>query len=192
MYETRRLILRLSNEVEAEQVLEYYVRNREFFKPYEPERPNGFFTLENQKLYLQRDQENLEGRRGMRFWLSRQEEPDEIMGTIALNGIMWGGFRSSFLGYKLDCNHAAKGYMTEAVERVVSIAFHQLKLHRLEANVMHRNYASVRVVEKLGFEQEGISRKYMNINGRWEDHVHMVLLNPAVENTVEEPIRLWY
>lgn len=71
--------------------------------------------------------------------------------------------------------------MTEAVEAVVNHAFHELRLHRIEANIMPRNQASLRVVQKLGFQNEGISRKYLQINGKWEDHIHMVLLNEEME-----------
>lgn len=71
--------------------------------------------------------------------------------------------------------------MTEAVEAVVNHAFQELHLHRIEANIMPRNRASLRVVEKLGFRNEGVSREYLKINGKWEDHIHMVLLNEEME-----------
>lgn len=59
--------------------------------------------------------------------------------------------------------------------------FTKLQLHRLEANIMPRNKRSLRVVEKLGFYNEGLAEKYLNINGQWEDHLHLVLRNPALE-----------
>ena len=67
--------------------------------------------------------------------------------------------------------------MTEAVELITRYAFDHLELHRIEANVMPRNVASLRVLEKNGYINEGISQKYLNINGVWEDHYHMVILN---------------
>ena len=70
------------------------------------------------------------------------------MGSIGLNDVVWGAFCSAFLGYKLDAAYTGKGYMTEAVRLVVEYAFTQLGLHRIEANVMPRNTASLRVVEK--------------------------------------------
>ena len=86
---------------------------------------------------------------------------------------------SCYLGYKLDREHIRKGYMTEALREGIKWMFHKEKLHRIEANIMPRNEASIKTVEKLGFVYEGISKSYLNINGVWEDHIHMVLLNDA-------------
>jgi ribosomal-protein-alanine N-acetyltransferase len=74
-----------------------------------------------------------------------------------------------------EINH---GYITEALRRAIRFAFEDLQLHRIEANIMPKNVRSIRVVEKLGFVNEGLSRKYLKIAGVWEDHVHYVLLNP--------------
>lgn len=68
-----------------------------------------------------------------------------------------------------------------SLARVIRYAFDELRLHRIEANIMPRNSASLKMVEKLGFSSEGLARKYLKINGIWEDHIHMVLLNEAVE-----------
>lgn len=59
--------------------------------------------------------------------------------------------------------------------------FNEYKLHRIEDTVMPKNIASLKVLEKLNFKNEGLSKKYQKINGRWEDHIHMVLLNSEVE-----------
>ena len=67
--------------------------------------------------------------------------------------------------------------VTEALRRLVEIAFHDLLLHRLEANIMPRNIPSLRVAEKVGFRSEGLSPRYLQVDGVWEDHLHMVLLN---------------
>ena len=75
-------------------------------------------------------------------------------------------------------DHAGHGYITEALRALVfDIAFGPLGLHRVEANVMPRNNRSIRVLEKLGFVQEGLARDYLRINGRWENHIHYVTLN---------------
>ncbi len=74
-----------------------------------------------------------------------------------------------------------KGYITEAIKEGIKIIFDEYGLHRIEANIMPRNLASLRVTEKLGFLNEGISKKYIKINGKWEDHIHMVLLNDNID-----------
>ena len=110
-----------------------------------------------------------------------KEKPYEVIGSIALSNVVTGAFWSCFLGYKLDQEHGGRGYMTEAVKAVVEYGFETLKLHRIEANIMPRNAASIAVVTKCGFEYEGTARKYLKINGVWEDHAHYVVLNEAVE-----------
>lgn len=71
--------------------------------------------------------------------------------------------------------------MTEAVNECVRIGFEEIGLHRIEANIMPKNKASLGVVRKCGFREEGLSRKYLKINGIWEDHIHMVKLHETAE-----------
>ena len=104
-----------------------------------------------------------------------------MIGTIALNNIVYGAFWSGFLGYKLGNEYKNKGYMTEALIAFVDIAFNEYKLHRSEANIMPKNTNSKKVLVKCGFEYEGMSRKYLKINGKWEDHEYYVKLNKKIE-----------
>ena len=67
--------------------------------------------------------------------------------------------------------------MIEALRAAIVIIFKELKLHRIEANIMPRNRHSMNLVKKLGFEYEGLAKKYLKINGKWEDHIHMTILN---------------
>jgi ribosomal-protein-alanine N-acetyltransferase len=93
-----------------------------------------------------------------------------LIGRVALTGIMGRAFSSAHLGYWIDVDHQSKGYVTESVERAVTFAFETLGLHRVQAAVMPRNRPSLRVLEKLGFRKEGLSARYLQIGGRWEDH----------------------
>lgn len=174
--ETSDLILRPAAPELAEQVLDYYLRNRAFLQPYEPSHEPAFFTLEEQRRILERDAAVRRTKAGCRFYLSPKAEPENIIGTAALNNIVWGCFESCHLGYKLDEAYLNRGYMTQAISAVTAYAFGTLRLHRIEANVMPRNKRSLRVLEKCGFREEGLARDYLKINGVWEDHVHMVLL----------------
>jgi ribosomal-protein-alanine N-acetyltransferase len=70
--------------------------------------------------------------------------------------------------------------MTEAISAGVSVIFEDYGLHRIEANIMPKNKRSLRVAEKLGFYNEGYAKKYLKINGVWEDHIHMVKINDGV------------
>jgi ribosomal-protein-alanine N-acetyltransferase len=71
--------------------------------------------------------------------------------------------------------------MSEAVRTVVELAFSRYRLHRVEANIMPANHASIRLVENLGFVNEGYSSRYLQIAGVWEGHCHYVMLNEALE-----------
>lgn len=175
--ENERLRLLPAAEALAPRAAAFYARNREFLRPFEPQRPASFFTVEGQREVLRLEQQAAQQRRAYRFYLEQQGSPERLIGCVGLNEVIWGAFHNAFLGYKMDAECRNRGYMTDAVKLVVQYAFGQLGLHRLEANIMPRNAASLRVVEKNGFVPEGLARKYLKVNGVWEDHVHMVRLN---------------
>ncbi len=176
-YETDRLFLCLSSPTELEKVLAYTVRNREFLADTEPVRDESFYTAAEQEKMLRADAIAIRNKTGYRFWIVKKEEPNKIIGSMNISNIIRGVFLSCNFGYKLDKDQINKGYMTEAIKKCVDIAFDDLLLHRIEINIMPRNKRSLRVVEKLGFVNEGLSKQYLRINGIWEDHTHMVLLN---------------
>lgn len=182
-YESARLLLVQSEPALAPQVLAYYQRNREFLKDYDPLREDIFYTEDFQRRALARDLRAARELRALRLWLFRREEgrAGGVTGMVALGGMVLGDFRSAFLSYKLDAGATGRGYMAEALTRLIAIAFEDIGLHRLEANVMPRNARSLALVEKLGFEREGLSRRYLRIGGEWEDHIRLALLNELTE-----------
>jgi len=115
----------------------------------------------------------------LRLYIYRQEDirQEEIIGDISFSQVVRGGFQSCYLGYKVAQNHIRKGYCTEAIEAGIKFMFDDWNLHRIEANIMPRNEASKAVVRKLGFEEEGLAKKYLQIDDVWEDHVHFVKIN---------------
>lgn len=108
------------------------------------------------------------------------ERPSKIIGIIQNNNVVWKTYCSAFLEYKLDKDYANKGYMSAAVEMLTKYAFEELGLHRIEVNVMPKNKASLRVLEKNQFINEEISKYDLNINGVWKEHIHMVKINYAM------------
>src|SRR5262249_14973211 len=94
----------------------------------------------------------------------------ELAGVINISEIVHGSFQSGYLGYYAFAPHSGQGYMTEGLRAVVSRAFHVLRLHRLEANIQPGNTHSQRLVQRLGFRNEGFSPRYLKIAGRWRDH----------------------
>lgn len=166
-----------ADESLAEPLTDYYRRNRAFLKAFEPVRSEEFFTADYQRALLAEEVLGREAKTSFRFYIMPAAQPQTIIGSIALSNVVWGAFCSTFLGYKLDQDFVNRGCMSAAVGMIVKYAFEELRLHRIEANVMPKNKASLRVLEKNYFVNEGISKHYLNINGVWEDHIHMVKLN---------------
>ena len=108
--------------------------------------------------------------------VAREVASNEVVGVVNINEIVAGAFQSAYLGYYGMPNFARTGLMTEAVRAAVVYAFSELGLHRVEANVQPGNTASIALVRRLGFKQEGFSPRYLSINGEWRDHERWALL----------------
>lgn len=149
---------------DAEELAALYCANREFLAPFEPTRPDAFFTLEGQ---LER----------LEMQLAAEAHPFAILdgsaiaGTISVSNVVHGAFRSANLGYFVDRARNGRGLATGAVGDMLDVAFGELALHRLEAGTLLDNTGSQRVLEKNGFDRIGIARRYLFIGGDWRDHV---------------------
>ncbi len=93
-----------------------------------------------------------------------------IAGCFNINNIVRGSFLSATLGYYVTAPFAGRGYMREGLRLVVDYAFSKLELHRLEANIQPENTRSIELVKRCGFEREGISSRFLFIEGAWRDH----------------------
>ncbi|HAQ42071.1 MAG TPA: 30S ribosomal protein S5 alanine N-acetyltransferase [Clostridiales bacterium] len=179
-YNSDRLYLRILKPVYASDVLDYYKRNRSFLTQWDPMQSKEFYTLSYHKRKLSVEYSMFKDDSLVRFWIFKKED-NKLIGNVCYSNIVMGNFKSCYLGYKLDKDEINKGYMTEAIKRTVEIMFEDFGLHRIEANVVPRNARSLRVMEKLGFEQEGFSRRYLEINGKWEDHIHFAVYNDRMQ-----------
>ncbi len=92
-------------------------------------------------------------------------------GQLTVGAIVWGSARSAQVGYWVDGALAGRGITPTALAMAVDHCFFTTGLHRLEANIRPENHASRRVVEKLGFREEGVRRKQLHIDGAWRDHI---------------------
>lgn len=98
-----------------------------------------------------------------------------LVGQVNVNQIVRGPFQNGCLGYWIGAPHAGQGYMSEGVRLVVRECFTTLGLHRLEANIIPDNEASLRVIRKCGFRREGFSPRFLQIGGAWRDHERWAL-----------------
>jgi ribosomal-protein-alanine N-acetyltransferase len=155
---------------DAPAMLDLRVRNQAFLQPFEPIRPASFFTLEGQREQLASAERDFAAGTAYAFGVFLREG-DELIGRVNLTNIVRGAWQNATIGYFLDQSCGGRGCMTQAVRQVLDFAFAKAELHRVQAAVMPRNTASIRVLEKTGFRREGLSLRYLQINGVWEDHL---------------------
>ncbi|WP_190128084.1 GNAT family N-acetyltransferase [Streptomyces mashuensis] len=164
------VVLRPVSPDDAETLARAYRRNRDHLRPWDPRRPEVFYTTEGQAARL-RDLEALRRERRVMPWvLAEDDDRGEIVGVVNLNNIVHGAFHSTNLGYWIDAGHTGRGLATAAVSAVCTDAYERLGLHRVEAGTLLDNTASQRVLAKCGFEPIGIARNYLHINDAWRDH----------------------
>lgn len=107
-----------------------------------------------------------------------------IIGQLTVSSIMWGSAMMATLGYWIDQDRAGRGYTPTAVALVTDYCFQHLGLHRMEINIRPENAPSLRVVEKLGFRDEGLRPRFLHINGQWADHRSFALTSEEVPQGV--------
>lgn len=148
-------------------------RNADHLRPWSPAPPPGEDPTSLTELSKAILRQRREWKRGEAFvfFITASGDDDRILGRVALGGVHRGAFQNAYLGYWIDAEHQGRGMMTEAVRLATTFAFEHAGLHRVQAAVMPHNAASLRVLEKLAFRREGMSQRYLQIAGSWEDHV---------------------
>lgn len=176
---TDRFTLRTIDVEQAEALLDFRWRNESFFKNWGPAYSEDFFQLDAIQEFLAKQMIFIEKGLLLRFYIFHHSDKKykKILGNISYSNIQRGVAQYCNLGYKVDQQFNGKGIATEAINAGNDYVFKTLKLHRIEANIMPHNSASIRVIEKLGFHQEGIAQKLLKINGQWQDHIRYALLN---------------
>lgn len=119
-------------------------------------------------------------RRTLLKWGIARRTDDALIGTTTLFNLDFSNHRAE-IGYGLDRAHWGNGYMNEALQALLAYAFQELALHRIEADVDPRNSASIRTVERLGFQREGYLRERWQVNGEIQDTLFYGLLRPDWE-----------
>ena len=152
----------------------FYHRNRAAFAPFDPVQPEDFYTSAGQARRLAEELAWAEAERSFRFLLVQPPHPGRIIGALGLDELIRGARQSCFLSYKIDRTLWGRGYASEAIRYASGWAFRNLGLHRLEADILPRNQASLRAAAKAGYRPEGLAPRLLKINGVWEDHIRMV------------------
>ena len=144
--------------------------SRDFLTPWEPTWPADDLTRGSFRRRIKRYLEDQRGDLAYPFFIFRKSD-GILVGGLTLANIRRGCAQAGNLGYWMGAAYAGKGYMTGAVAAVLPFTFGTLRLHRVEAACIPANVASIRLLEKTGFQREGFARKYLCIDGVWQDHL---------------------
>ena len=143
--------------------------SRDFLAPWEPRWTADELDRAAWRERLRRYRGEIAGGTGLPF-LIFEKSTGRLAGGITLGNIRHGVAQTGQIGYWMGVAHAGKGMMPEAVDLVARYGFETLRLHRIEAACIPNNERSIRVLEKAGFQREGLLRSYLRINGIWRDH----------------------
>jgi len=145
-------------------------RSREFLKPWEPIWPADDLTRGAFRRRLKRYAEDQRSDQAYSFFVFRR--PDGVLvGGITIANVRRGVAQAGSIGYWMGEPYARAGLMSAALRVLTPFSFVTLRLHRLEAACIPTNIASIRLLEKSGFQREGYARQYLCINGSWQDHL---------------------
>src|SRR5688572_11682727 len=169
---TPRLVLRALSEQDRAAFVRAQEISRDFWRPWSPapddDSPNALFERQ-----LARTASGLETGKDLR--LAAFLDDGRLAALLGLNEIVRGAFQNAYAGWRVTADVVRQGIGTEAVGALLDVAFapppQGLGLHRVQANIVPTNVASLRLAEKVGFRREGLAQAYLQIAGRWQDHV---------------------
>jgi [ribosomal protein S5]-alanine N-acetyltransferase len=168
---TARLVLRASDPALAPAVAAFYQRTRAAHARWNPPQADTLFTVEGQRERLAQTAQAIADGVSAGWWLCLRDDQSAVIGQTHLSQISRSPFCNAMIGYAIDPAHEGHGLMHEALQAVLADAFGRLGLHRVQANVLPENARSLALLERLGFEREGLAREYLFIDGAWRDHV---------------------
>lgn len=161
--------------------------SREFLKPFEPRWTEADLGQRVYAARLRRGREEARAGTDFTFFVFINEGgTEQLAGGLTLSNIRRRAAQFVTLGYWMGRDYAGRGLMTEAVSLVIPFVFDTLALHRIHAAFLPDNMASRRVLEKNGFREEGFAENYLQIDGRWADHVLFGLTRERYEAAIRQ------
>jgi len=144
--------------------------SRDFLSPWEPTWSEDHLSRKGFTNRVYWAQRSIANGNAVPLFLVRRAD-DALLGAITLDNIRRGPAQAGTTGYWIGEPFARQGYMKEAIEAVVHYAFRMLDLSRIEAGCLPENTPSRRLLEQCGYKYEGVAQSYLQINGRWRNHV---------------------
>jgi ribosomal-protein-alanine N-acetyltransferase len=149
--------------------------SRQFLEPWEPRWSPDELDRSAWRKRLRHYREDFAAGIAVAFFIFGNGD-GKLIGGITLGNIRHGVAQTGQIGYWIGERYAGHGYMLDAIRLVIPYAFNTLRLHRIEAACIPDNVRSTRVLEKAGFQREGLLRSYLRINGSWQDHYLYALI----------------
>lgn len=165
----RRVFLRPARPNDWREWATLRAESRDFLVPWEPSWSSDSLSRAAFRRRLRSHEAEWQRGTGYSFLMFNAED-DALLGGVSLSNVRRGVAQSASLGYWVGRRFARQGYMTEGLTAALDFAFDRLALHRIEAACLPGNQASQALLRKVGFQEEGYSRQYLRINGRWQDH----------------------
>lgn len=180
---TERLIIRPLEMDDCDRMVAFVSDNRDHLAPWEPARTPYYFSNEYWTQEIAGARDEMYDDRSVRMIMLLRDQPDgAVVGRINYNNIVRGVLQATHLGYAIGTAFEGKGFMTEGLTAANDFMFRRMNLHRIMANYMPNNDRSGKLLERLGFEREGLAHEYLLIANRWEDHVLTAKINPLNQN----------
>lgn len=170
MIQTERLLLRAPQMRDFEQWARLRRESRDFLVPWEPEWSRDHLTIRAFRNRVAWAERAIRLGEAYPLFIFRAKD-GQLVGGLTLSNIRRQPAQAGTLGYWIGAPHAHQGYMTEGLTALCGHAFTALDLSRLEAACLADNEASRRLLERCGFEYEGMAQSYLQIDGRWRNHV---------------------
>ena len=149
--------------------------SRTFLVPWEPTWPADDLTRSAFRRRVKRHSEEIERDESYALLLFRESD-EQLLGGLTLGQVRRGVAQAATIGYWMGAPYAGRGFMARGLRATIGHAFSTLRLHRLEAACLPTNDPSVRLLESVGFQREGLARSYLCIDGRWRDHLLFAML----------------
>ncbi|PCJ73663.1 MAG: 30S ribosomal protein S5 alanine N-acetyltransferase [Rhodobacteraceae bacterium] len=168
--QTERLTLRLPEATDFTEWADLRRDSAEFLAPWEPVRDGAYLTrrsFQNRIIWAKRSAKD---RRALNMLIFRRDDGC-LIGGITLDNIQGGVSKSCTVGYWMGESFTRQGYMAEALNASVQHAFTVLDISRIQAGCLPENAPSRALLEKSGFKYEGVAQSYLQIAGRWRNHV---------------------
>lgn len=175
--ETNRLIIREAQFKDIETIVDYLKTNKAFHAGFEPPRPHDYYTKAYWQERIYSNYYRPDEDKTLQLFMFEKNESNKTIGYTNYYNIMYGAFCSAHVGYMISESSQGYGYMKEALKAGIQYLFTIKNLHRIQANYMPKNKRSGKTLKSLGFELEGKAKKYLFVNGRWEDHLLTSLTN---------------